>query len=138
MQASMKQTLQLGLMVTLVVVKRHAWLWSMALPMDTRQRIEDLPFRGSTLFFIPEKTGETLAQIKKNKQMGQSPFELHLWVPRNLSTHYPSDNTGIPIGENREQPSWDSAVSCLQTMPPNNSTGEEMVPNLGGAADPCL
>lgn len=53
-------------MTSLIVLRKHAWLRSIALLPETRSKIKDLPFEGTTLFFA--KADETLSQRKKNKQ----------------------------------------------------------------------
>lgn len=39
-----------GAMESAIVLHRHAWLRSTSLPVETMQKIEDLPFEVSTLF----------------------------------------------------------------------------------------
>ncbi|XP_054846821.1 uncharacterized protein LOC129337273 isoform X1 [Eublepharis macularius] len=57
-------------MATSVVLRRHAWLRSTALPPEKKAKVEDFPFEGPQLF--SEKTDESLSLMKKNQQTAKS------------------------------------------------------------------
>lgn len=54
-----------GALASVLVLRRHAWLLSRALPPDTRQKMEDLPFERTILF---ASLADSLFSQIKNKQ----------------------------------------------------------------------
>lgn len=76
-------------MASSVVLGRHNWLRSTALPVEAKHKVEDLSFEGPFL----ERTGEVFSLIKKNKQMARSLGVLHL-VPAHSSRGLSFANLG--------------------------------------------
>ncbi|XP_054845618.1 lamina-associated polypeptide 2-like [Eublepharis macularius] len=95
-----------------VVLRRYAWLRTTALPVETRNRVEDLPFEGNTLF--SEKTDEFLSKKRTDRLTARSYGVLHQPSQQSSRPYYRSFQRGEIEGETyfpRSSPSPSSEPS---------------------------